>query len=109
MAFNRYAILNLHALPANNLLADPSAPGRLRRIGVGIEHSALRDAAVRRSLGEPDPFRLRFREALREIVQPRMDRKRAIAHKKSWTLARIARPERENFREIAAWQNIWRK
>jgi SET domain-containing protein len=61
-----------------------------------------------------------------------MDRKRAIAHIKSWTLARIARPEREKFREIAedelhslhdgnfarfqikpseftAWQNIWRK
>jgi hypothetical protein len=34
--FNRYTILNLHALLAENLLADPQAGGRLRRIPVGI-------------------------------------------------------------------------
>lgn len=34
--FNRYTILNLHALLAENLLADPQAGGRLRRISVGI-------------------------------------------------------------------------
>ena len=39
IAFNRYTILNLHALLANNLLNDPTAPGRLRRIPVGIEKS----------------------------------------------------------------------
>ena len=36
IAFNRYTILNLHALLADNLLADPQAGGRLRRIPVGI-------------------------------------------------------------------------
>ena len=41
VGFNRYTILNLHALLANNLLADPTAPGRLRRIAVGIEKSAF--------------------------------------------------------------------
>lgn len=41
IGFNRYTILNLHALLANNLLADPSAPGRLRYIAVGIERSAF--------------------------------------------------------------------
>ena len=35
--FNRYTILNLHALLADNLLADPQAGGRLRRIPVGID------------------------------------------------------------------------
>jgi hypothetical protein len=36
IGFNRYTILNLHGLLADNLLADPQAGGRLRRIGVGI-------------------------------------------------------------------------
>ena len=30
IGFNRYTTLNLHALLANNLLADPEAAGRLR-------------------------------------------------------------------------------
>jgi Fic family protein len=34
--FNRYTILNLHALLAENLLSDPQAAGRLRTIPVGI-------------------------------------------------------------------------
>jgi len=36
IGFNRYTILNLHALLADNLLADPQAGGRLRRIPVGV-------------------------------------------------------------------------
>lgn len=41
IGFNRYTILNLHALLANNLLADPAAVGRLRHIIVGIDGSAF--------------------------------------------------------------------
>jgi Fic family protein len=41
IGFNRYTILNLHAILANNLLADPTAAGRLRYIAVGIERSAF--------------------------------------------------------------------
>lgn len=41
IGFNRYTLLNLHALLANNLLADPTAVGRLRYIAVGIERSAF--------------------------------------------------------------------
>lgn len=37
IGFNHYTILNLHALLADNLLADPQAGGRLRRIPVAIE------------------------------------------------------------------------
>ena len=37
IGFNRYTILNLHALLADNLLPDPQAGGRLRRIPVGID------------------------------------------------------------------------
>lgn len=46
IGFNRYTILNLHALLANNLLADPGAAGRLRYIAVGIERSAYHPLEV---------------------------------------------------------------
>jgi len=39
IGFNRYTIMNLHGLLANNLLADPGAVGRLRTIEVGISNS----------------------------------------------------------------------
>jgi Fic family protein len=69
------------------------------------ERSAARYAAVRQSLGEPDPFRLKYRDALRtivaEIVRAGMARKPAAAHIASWTQAHIDAPDRERFREIA--------
>jgi hypothetical protein len=46
IGFNRFTILNLHALLANNLLADPDAPGRLRRIPVIIERSVFHPLEV---------------------------------------------------------------
>ncbi|MBI5449830.1 MAG: Fic family protein [Gammaproteobacteria bacterium] len=36
VGFNRYTVLNLHALLSDNLLADPQACGRLRAIPVGV-------------------------------------------------------------------------
>jgi len=36
VGFNRYTILNLHALLSDNLLADPRACGRLRTMPVGV-------------------------------------------------------------------------
>ena len=46
ISFNRYSILNLHALLANNLLPDPAAQGRLRRIAVGIQGSVFHPLEV---------------------------------------------------------------
>lgn len=46
IGFNRMTILNLHALLANNLLADPDAAGRLRRIPVLIDSSAFHPLEV---------------------------------------------------------------
>jgi Fic/DOC family len=46
IGFNRYTILNLHGILANNLLADPTAAGRLRYIAVGIERSAFHPLEV---------------------------------------------------------------
>ena len=41
IGFNRYTVLNLHGILAQNLLPDPGAPGRLRRMGVGIGKSTF--------------------------------------------------------------------
>ena len=98
------------------------------------ERSAARYAAVRQSLGEPDPFRLKHRAALREIVseviRARMDRKTAGAHITRWLEEKIDPAARERFREMAesellglhegnyaryeirpaefaAWQKVW--
>jgi hypothetical protein len=69
------------------------------------ERSAARYAAVRQSLGEPDPIRLRHRDALRDIVgqviRGRMDRRTASAHLAAWSQKNIDSAERERFREIA--------
>jgi Fic family protein len=46
IGFNRIAVLNLHAILASNLLADETAAGRLRHIGVGIEKSAFHPLEV---------------------------------------------------------------
>lgn len=98
------------------------------------ERSAARYAAVRQSLGEPDPFRLQHRTALRDIIgeivrQPK-DRKAAFAHVADWARDNIELADRERFREIAetellglhegnyaryqirpaefeAWQQVW--
>ena len=100
------------------------------------ERSAARYAAVRQSLGEPDPFRLKHRAVLREIVseviRARMDRKTAAAHITKWVEEKIDPAARERFREMAesellglhegnyaryeirpaefaAWQKVWSK
>jgi hypothetical protein len=46
LTFNRQIILNFHAILSDNLLADPNASGRLRRIGVGIGHSVYHPLEV---------------------------------------------------------------
>lgn len=69
------------------------------------ERSAARYAAVRQSLGEPDPFRLRHRDSLREVVgavvRGRMGKNQASAHVRAWARARIVPNERERFQETA--------
>jgi hypothetical protein len=69
------------------------------------ERSAARYVAVRQSLGEPDPFRLRHRTALREVVaeiiRARMSRKAAAARIVEWVQRNIEPGEREQFRDVA--------
>ena len=69
------------------------------------QRSAARYAAVRQSLGEPDPFRMRHRTALRELVatviRKRMNKKEATAHVSSWARGRIDDEELQQFCEMA--------
>ena len=69
------------------------------------ERSAARYVAVRQSLGEPDPFRLRHRAALRgiigEVIRARMDRKAAAAYIANWVQQNMDAADRERFREMA--------
>ena len=72
VGFNRYTILNLHALLAENLLPDPGAGGRLRTAGVQIGGSSYHPLEVPQLIDEcfgqvldkaaaiPDPFEQAF-------------------------------------------------
>ncbi|MGA8439696.1 MAG: hypothetical protein WB762_01435 [Candidatus Sulfotelmatobacter sp.] len=71
------------------------------------ERSAARYAAVRQSLGEPDPFRFKHKAALQqivgEVVRGRMDRKTAAGYITAWVEKNgIPEAERENFRDVVA-------
>lgn len=99
------------------------------------ERSAARYAAVRQSVGEPDPFRFRHKAALRQVVadvvRGVLDKKAASAHIASWVDKNVAEADRERFRDMAeaellslhegnfaryqirpsefeAWQQVWR-
>lgn len=50
--FDSYTVRNLHALLADNLLADPSATGRLRKIEVGISGTVYQPLAIPQQLEE---------------------------------------------------------
>ena len=77
IGFNRYTILNLHGILAQNLLPDQGAPGRLRRIAVGIEKSAFHPLEVpqlieecfEQMLATADAIRDPFEQALFVMVQ----------------------------------------
>ena len=69
------------------------------------ERSARRYAVVRQSLGAPDPFRLRHRAALREVVahvvHEGLNQKNAAAFLQRWANESIPDDERARFVEIA--------
>jgi hypothetical protein len=50
IGFDRYTICNLHALLAENLLADPSAAGRIRKIEVAISGTTYIPLAIPQQL-----------------------------------------------------------
>lgn len=52
IGFDRYTICNLHALLAENLLADPASAGRVRRIDVAISGTVYQPLAIPQQLDE---------------------------------------------------------
>ena len=122
------ALLGVYELNRTELLRDVFL--------LACERSAARYAAVRQSLGEPDPFRLQHREELREVVgavvRAAMDQDQANSYINNWTSEHIDQQNRGRFREIAerelmglhegnfarywvrpsefaAWQAVWNK
>lgn len=98
------------------------------------QRSAERYAAARQSLGEPDPFRLKHREALRHVVgsvvRGRYNRKDAFKYLEQWSAENLPSDESAKFIEVAedeilalhegnfarykirpsefdAWRNVW--
>jgi hypothetical protein len=69
------------------------------------ERSAQRYAAVRQSLGEPDPIRLRYREGLRDVVREIVlgpfDRKAAAERIKAFTQQHVDEKDRDVFVTVA--------
>ena len=69
------------------------------------ERSVERYAAVKQSLGDPDPFRQRHRQALRQlvgdVVRRPMSRREASTFIADWVKNNIAEDERDRFREMA--------
>ena len=72
------------------------------------ERSCARYSAVRQSLGEPDPFRLRYRqevaEAVAEVVRGRMDKKSAGALIQRRNVDSVPKADRARFAEIVETQ-----
>jgi Fic family protein len=68
------------------------------------QRSAARYSALRRSLGDPDPFRLRYRslmaEIVAEIVRSHMDKKAASAYIKQRAEKEVMQNERARFIEV---------
>jgi Fic family protein len=68
------------------------------------ERSCARYAAVRQSLGEPDPFRFRYRtlvaEVVAEIVRNQMDKKKATAYIKQHATQDVPSDDQARFVEV---------
>ena len=69
------------------------------------QRSAVHYAVVRQSIGEPDPFRMRHRTALREVVgtvvHQCMNKQKASTHIHTWARTQVDEPERSRFCEVA--------
>jgi len=68
------------------------------------ERSSARYSAVRRSLGEPDPFRLKHRERIAESVQAivigKMDKQTTTSYLRERASAELSPDERDRFVEV---------
>lgn len=72
------------------------------------KRSCARYSAVRQSLGDPDPFRLRYRqqisEAVADVVRGGMSKPQAVSHIQRLARERIEESDRERFIEVVETQ-----
>lgn len=69
------------------------------------ERSCARYSAVRQSLGEPDPFRMRYRallaETIAEVVRERMDKQATVAFIRQRATKHVPQEDQARFIEVA--------
>lgn len=69
------------------------------------KRSAARYDSVRQVLGDPDPFRIKYENLIREVagdvIRGRMNQKQALAHFRDWIARYIPDEDSELFREHA--------
>lgn len=65
------------------------------------ERSAQRYTVIRGAVGDPDPFRVKYRQAIAEqvaeIIRARYDRREAVAHLRRWAEESVIETERKRF------------
>jgi Fic family protein len=68
------------------------------------ERSAARYAAIRQTIGDPDPFRFRFRlqikEVIADVIRKTMDKKAATAYIAKWASSNLQVPDQHRFIEV---------
>ncbi|MDO8250927.1 MAG: Fic family protein [Rhodoferax sp.] len=72
------------------------------------KRSCARYSAVRQSLGEPDPFRIRYRaliaETVSEVVRSQMNKVQAIAFVRRYADDQVPKEDKERFIEVTETQ-----
>ena len=95
-------VLGVHELNRVDLLKDVFL--------WAYERSAARYGAIRQSIGEPDLFRLRHRQALRQVVaaviRAPMNQKIAARHIATWAVENVVEIDRSRFVETAETELI---
>ncbi len=91
------ALLGLYELNETNLLRDVFM--------FAYERSVARYSEIRQTIGEPDPFRMKYRTELREVVaavvRNKFNKSQAAEHINTWTQRNIPREYRDKFRNVA--------
>jgi hypothetical protein len=68
------------------------------------ERSAARYAAIRQTIGDPDPFRFRYRLEIKEvmatIIRRTMDKKTATSYIAGWATSRVQASDQARFVEV---------
>ncbi len=91
------ALLGIYELNRIDLLRDVFV--------FAYERSVARYATIRQTVGEPDPFRMKYRtelhEVVAEVIRNRLNKSRAAKHIDSWTQQNIHQENQDQFRHAA--------